>query len=158
MLGDGDAAWQVFNRINPISRTLNIDSARHYAREPYVVAGDIGTQDGVAGKGGWSWYTGAASWCWQLGVESILGLRPIVGGFSVAPALPQAWGGAELVIKSDQGDLHVTIADPTHRGRGQLELTVDGALVAGNYIWFPGNDNVSHVLVRILADISGEAP
>ena len=158
MLGDGDTAWEVFNRISPIRRSLDIDSARHYAREPYVVAGDIATQDRLAGKGGWSWYTGAASWCWQLGVESILGLRPIVGGFSVAPALPQAWGGAELTIKSGQGDLHVTITDPANLGHGQVELTVDGALVAGNCIWFPGSDKVSHVIVRILADILGEAP
>ena len=81
-----------------------------------------------------------------------------MGGFSVSPALPQAWGGAELVIKSGQGDLHVTIADPAHLGHGQVELTVDGALVAGNCIWFPGNDKVSHVIVRILADMLGEAP
>lgn len=149
MLGDGDAAWRVFDLISPIRRSLGSDSARHYAREPYVLAGDIGTQDAANGKGGWSWYTGSASWTWQLGVEGILGLRPIEGGFSVAPALPSAWGGAVLTIKSGQGDLHVTITDPENRGHGQVQLTIDGQSLPGNRIQFPGAGKLSQVLVSI---------
>ncbi|MFT6895935.1 MAG: cyclic beta-1,2-glucan synthetase [Paraglaciecola sp.] len=149
MQGDGDAAWRVFDLISPIRHSLDIDSARHYGREPYVLTGDIGTQDAADGKGGWSWYTGSASWTWQLGVEGILGLRPIEGGFTVAPALPRAWGGAQLTIKSGQGDLHVTITDPDHRGHGQVELTIDGEPVTGNRIQFPGAGKLSHVLARI---------
>ena len=29
----------------------------------------------IAGRGGWSWYTGSAGWMYRAGVESILGLR-----------------------------------------------------------------------------------
>lgn len=147
--GDGDTAWRIFDLINPIRRSLDIDNTWHYAREPYVLCGDIDTQESAQGKGGWSWYTGSASWTWQLGIEGILGLRPIEGGFSITPALPCAWGGGEVMIKSDQGDLHVTITDPNHIGHGQVELMIDKVPVKGNIILYPGAGELRHVIVNI---------
>lgn len=147
ILGDGDTAWRVFDLINPIRRSLDIDAAKYYAREPYVLTGDISAN----GKGGWSWYTGSASWTWQLGIEGILGLQPFAGGFHVEPALPRSWGSAELTLKSEQGELHVTIADPDHRGHGKVTLTVDGKPAQGNRIQYPGAGKISHVIASISA-------
>jgi len=151
MLGDGDSAWQVFDRMNPIRRAGDVTSARHYAREPYVLTGDIYAHNANDGKGGWSWYTGSASWSWQLGVESILGLRAVANGFRIFPALPPAWGGAKIMIKSAQGNLQVTIEDPEHRGHGDVELTIDGVGVTGNSMCFPGAGQLSQVVARIVA-------
>ena len=39
--------------INPASHDRNV-----YKTEPYVIAGDVY----MTGRGGWSWYTGSASW------------------------------------------------------------------------------------------------
>jgi hypothetical protein len=43
--------------------------------EPYVVAADVYSVSPHAGRGGWTWYTGAASWMYRLIVEFLLGLR-----------------------------------------------------------------------------------
>ena len=149
LLGDGDTAWRVFDLINPIRRSLNIDSARHYAREPYVLSGDIDTQDSANGKGGWSWYTGSASWTWQLGIEGILGLRALEGGFIIAPSLPREWGGAQVTLKSDQGELHIIIDDSDKIGHGKVKLTIDGEPVSGNRIEYPGAGKLSHIIASI---------
>jgi|GEM_PF-3070941 len=39
---------------------------KKYQREPYVLCGDIYDANGLRGHGGWSWYTGAASWYLRL--------------------------------------------------------------------------------------------
>jgi cyclic beta-1,2-glucan synthetase len=57
-------AWQVFNRMSPVRRAADSGSAAHYAREPYVLCGDISTQGVHQSRGGWSWHTGSASWAW----------------------------------------------------------------------------------------------
>jgi cellobiose phosphorylase len=44
-----------------------------YKVEPYVVAADVYTADGQLGRGGWTWYTGSASWMYRVGLEAILG-------------------------------------------------------------------------------------
>ena len=39
------------------------------------MAGDVYTAPPFVGRGGWSWYTGAAAWMYRAAVEAILGLR-----------------------------------------------------------------------------------
>jgi cyclic beta-1,2-glucan synthetase len=51
----------VAKRINPF-QNLEFSKFARYRREPYVLCGDVYTADGKRGHGGWSWYTGAASW------------------------------------------------------------------------------------------------
>src|SRR3546814_12752253 len=43
------------------------------------------------GRGGWTWYTGAACWLYRLIVESLLGLRREAGRLHIAPCLPAEW-------------------------------------------------------------------
>jgi cyclic beta-1,2-glucan synthetase len=147
-------AWQVFDRISPVRRAADSQGAAHYAREPYVLCGDISTQGEHQGRGGWSWYTGSASWAWQLGVTGILGLRPCPEGFRLDPCLPKAWGGAKLRVDCGQGILHIEIEDPQHVGRGLLTLTIDGKAVTGQRISFPGAGRQS--LVRACLGLAGQ--
>ncbi len=39
---------------------------RRYQREPFVLCGDISGAEGAKGRGGWSWYTGAAGWYFRF--------------------------------------------------------------------------------------------
>ena len=88
-LGDGDTAWRLFDIINPIRRAATKIDAERYAREPYVLTGDVSALESKEGLGGWSWYTGAAGWSWQLGVEGILGLQLVAGAIQIDPCLPK---------------------------------------------------------------------
>ncbi len=149
-LGNGDDAWQVFDIINPIRRTQTHDAARRYAREPYVLAGDVYGPGQNIGLGGWSWYSGAAGWTWQLGVEAILGLKMENGALRVSPCLPRDWGHAQAQIASPKGVLVIVIDDPDKLGSGALTVTVDGRRHdAARPVTFPGKGKTRKVIVRI---------
>ncbi len=56
--GRAEEAWRVFQMLNPVSHALSREDADHYRVEPYVVAADIYGEGALAGRGGWTWYTG----------------------------------------------------------------------------------------------------
>lgn len=148
---DGDGAHRVFDIINPIGRTSTPQDAEQYLREPYVLAGDVSGIGSQTGQGGWSWYTGAAGWALQLGVSGVLGVTPENGALRLDPCLPTAWGGASIVLASEQGRLEITIKDPDHLGHGHSEITLDGQRLAAPLVSFPGRGKTSLVVVTLRA-------
>lgn len=67
-----------------------------YLAEPYVLAGDVCTAEGQAGRGGWSWYTGAAGWYYRTVQEELLGLTMREGVLHIRPRLPKKWDGCQI--------------------------------------------------------------
>jgi cyclic beta-1,2-glucan synthetase len=65
------------------------------------MAADVYTQPPYVGRGGWSWYTGAAGWLHRAAIESILGLDLRADLLTVSPCLPSDWPQAELVLRRD---------------------------------------------------------
>ena len=59
---DGDRAFELFQMLHPITHADNPEQVEIYNVEPYVVAADVYTAKGHLGRGGWTWYTGSASW------------------------------------------------------------------------------------------------
>lgn len=148
-LGDGDAAWQVFDIINPIRRADKREAADLYRREPYVLPGDVSALASREGQGGWSWYTGAAGWTWQLGMEGILGVRIESKAFTIDPSLPRQWRKARVVLNRPDGTVIVTIDDPQGVGHGVKWIKAGGRTVKGNKIGFPGPGRTLKVTVRL---------
>lgn len=136
-IADADSAYEIFNMINPVSRTTDRDGVMQYAREPYVVCADIGGQSSYAGRGGWSWYTGAAGWGYQLAVHGILGIHYSSGGVRIAPRIPHNWSNVDIRLKQDQAELHVIIDKSDKESNGIVLITVDGVTVEGNEFVFP---------------------
>ena len=62
-----------------------------YKVEPYVVAADVYTAEGQLGRGGWTWYTGSASWMYRVGLEAILGFTKRGDTLPIDPRVPAAW-------------------------------------------------------------------
>lgn len=127
-MGDGAGAKAVFDRINPIVRSRNREAAARYRTEPYACAADIGGVAPHHGRGGWTWYTGAAGWTFRLGVESILGLRLVEERLAIAPCLPPEWPGAEAVVRRGSGAIRVEI---TGGGSGPWVIEAEGRRVEG---------------------------
>jgi cyclic beta-1,2-glucan synthetase len=146
---DGDTAWQLFDIINPIRRSSTKADAERYEREPYAVAADVSALTTKPGLGGWSWYTGAASWSWQLGVEGILGVHLVAGALRIDPHLPKNWGGANMVLRSTQGVIYLTIEDPEHLGSGVKWIKLDGERLRGSTVRFPGENRTCEVVVKV---------
>ncbi|MBR2900750.1 MAG: DUF3131 domain-containing protein [Clostridia bacterium] len=70
---------------NPATHNSNKENTQKYKTEPYAVAADIYSGE-FAGRGGWSWYTGAASWYYRIMLEYVLGIR--LGNNKILSALP----------------------------------------------------------------------
>jgi cyclic beta-1,2-glucan synthetase len=126
-VGDGARAERIFRLLNPILKTPSAEDAERYRVEPYVVAGDVYGVSPLVGRGGWTWYTGAAAWMWRLGVEAILGLRRKDGGLQVDPCIPPHWSGFEARLRLGAQECHVIVDNSSGTGRGVLSMTLDGA-------------------------------
>jgi cellobiose phosphorylase len=79
--------------INPITHSRDADAVRRYRVEPYVVAADVYSTPPHVGRGGWTWYTGAAGWMYRVSVESVLGLHLAGTRLRIAPSIPANWPG-----------------------------------------------------------------
>jgi cyclic beta-1,2-glucan synthetase len=95
---DPDVAYRYFKYLSPAHRAQHATHGLAYAIEPYVVAGDVYTQAPYVGRGGWSWYTGAAAWLHRAAIESIFGLQFGARELSFTPCLPTHWPRAELSL------------------------------------------------------------
>jgi cyclic beta-1,2-glucan synthetase len=145
-----EKAYALLNMINPAGRSDDHAKAEHYRLEPYAVAGDISAGEQHAGRGGWSWYTGAAGWAWQLATRSILGLQQSDGRLVVNPCIPPTWGGFSATLRVGGGLVSVKVEDPQGLGCADVELTVDGKTHAGNAIVLPKNGETVELRVRIV--------
>src|SRR5690606_8226170 len=100
--GDGDRAYGILHLLNPLERTRTRGDVERYCVEPYVLAADVYARPPGVGRGGWTWYTGAAAWTWRLAVETILGLRRRAGALEVTPCLPTHWDGFEAWVREGE--------------------------------------------------------
>ena len=101
---DRDAAdqpYRYFTYLSPAHRAQHARWGPAYGLEPYVMAGDVCTQPPYVGRGGWSWYTGAAAWMHRAAVESIFGLQIDATTLRLQPALPGAWPQARITLRRD---------------------------------------------------------
>jgi cyclic beta-1,2-glucan synthetase len=106
-MGDGDKAAELFSLVNPINHARTAAAAERYKVEPYVVAADVYSVAPHVGRGGWTWYTGAAGWMHRAGVEGILGICREGEWLLVCPRIPAHWPGFEATITL--GASHVDI-------------------------------------------------
>jgi cyclic beta-1,2-glucan synthetase len=125
--GSAERAWRNFTWLSPAHRTADPLQGANYGLEPYVVAGDICSQPPYTGRGGWSWYTGAAGWLHRAAIESIFGLQLGVDELSFVPCLPPHWPQATLTLKRDGHRLHFL-----------LQRDRNGARPPGHEVLLPG--------------------
>ena len=150
-LGSGDEAAEFFHMLNPINHgRTNADVVR-YKAEPYVMAGDVYGRAPHAGRGGWSWYTGAAGWMYRAGVESILGLRRRGDTFIVDPCIPSSWPEYGITWQFQETRYEIAVSNPARRCRGVATATLDGAAVNAGSIPLV-NDGQIHKLLIVLGD------
>lgn len=89
--GRTDMAYFLYSLINPIHRTSTLADVLKYKVEPYCIAADIYSNPQHPGRGGWTWYTGSASWAYKTGIENILGLHKEGDKLSLHPCIPSDW-------------------------------------------------------------------
>ena len=109
--GRYDMAYFLYSLINPIHRTQTLADVLKYKVEPYCIAADIYSNPQHPGRGGWTWYTGSASWAYKTGIENILGIRKQGTHLTLDPRVPTEWqqftiryryGSAMYIIKYER--------------------------------------------------------
>ena len=130
-LGDGDKAGQLFSMLNPIHHGSTRADIQRYKVEPYVMAGDIYAAAPHIGRGGWTWYTGAAGWMYRAGVEWILGFRLRGTTLFMDPCIPRDWPEFDLSFRYHSARYDVQVENPNHVSRGVQSVEVDGKPVRG---------------------------
>ncbi|MGA3293525.1 MAG: glucoamylase family protein [Candidatus Acidiferrales bacterium] len=149
-LGDGDKACQLFRMLNPISRASSRASMQRYKVEPYVVAGDVYAEPPHIGRGGWTWYTGAAGWLYRAGLEWILGFR--MGGmtFSIDPCIPRNWPGYSIEFRYHSATYQIRVDNPSRVSRGVALTELDGKVLPGSVSVPLSNDGAVHQVHIVL--------
>lgn len=124
--GDGDRAMRLFQMINPITHTITREDVNTYKVEPYVVAADVYTAEGHVGRGGWTWYTGSASWLYRVGLESMLGFSKRGDSLVFDPCIPSSWKEFTLDYRFGSSVYRVLVSNPLGVQKGVASVTVDG--------------------------------
>jgi len=123
--GDVERAWELFSLLNPIHHGDTEAAIATYKVEPYVVAADVYTNPEHPGRGGWSWYTGAAGWMYRLALESLLGITLAVDHLRVEPLLPKGWGGFVVNYRFRSSTYRIRVHGPREGGMGCESMRVD---------------------------------
>jgi cyclic beta-1,2-glucan synthetase len=129
--GNGDRAFELFQMLNPLTHGRTPEEVARYKVEPYVVAADVYTADGQLGRGGWTWYTGSASWMYRVGLEGILGLVKRGDRLFVEPRAPTAWREYSIEYRYGGSLYVITVHNEKCGARRESRLTIDGRSADG---------------------------
>jgi cellobiose phosphorylase len=124
--GDGDRALELWNLINPVYHATTPADAQHYKVEPYVVCADVYGAPPHTGRGGWTWYTGSASWLYRVALEAILGFRLQGNRLKIEPCIPRGWAGYQMTYRFGAATYRILVDNAAGTGRGVRSVTVDG--------------------------------
>ncbi|HXT20398.1 MAG TPA: hypothetical protein VN923_06590 [Thermoanaerobaculia bacterium] len=149
--GSGDEAVELFHLLNPINHARTAGDVERYKAEPYALAGDVYSHPQHAGRGGWSWYTGAAGWLYRAGLESILGLLRQGSTFAVEPCIPASWPAYSIVWRHGRTRYEIAVENPQRRCRGVASAELDGARVDPAAVPLV-DDGRTHVVRVVLGD------
>ena len=130
LAGDGDRAGELFAMLNPINHASTHAGSNTYKVEPYVVAGDVYSTPPHTGRGGWTWYTGAAGWMYRAALESILGFHLRGTRLRIEPCIPRNWNGFTINYRRGTTFYRIEVQNPHGVSRGVAELVFDGKVVA----------------------------
>jgi cyclic beta-1,2-glucan glucanotransferase len=125
-LGEGDRATDLFDLLSPIHHATNRADVHTYRVEPYAVAADIYSEPPHAGRGGWTWYTGAAGWLHRAGLEWILGFRKRGATLRIDPCIPRRWAGFAITYRHGSTVYRITVENPKGVCRGVSRVSLDG--------------------------------
>lgn len=132
MLGFGDKALELYRMINPIEHARTKEASKKYKVEPYVIAADVYGAGNLIGRGGWTWYTGSASWYYKAGIEYILGLKVENGYLKIDPCIPKDWTQYQIQYKWGESVYWINVKNLSHVNRGVKKVLLDGNEVENN--------------------------
>lgn len=153
--GDGDRALELWNLINPVYHATTPAEAQLYKVEPYVVCADVYGAPPLTGRGGWTWYTGSASWLYRVALEVILGFKLRGNLLQIEPCIPRGWANYEMTYRFGTATYRIRVENSAGKSRGIRSILVDGNPMPDGMISLH-DDGKAHE-VRVDMGSSGES-
>ena len=148
--GDDDRAFALFQMLNPLTHTDTAAGVARYKVEPYVVAADVYTSPSHVGRGGWTWYTGSASWMYRIALETILGFHKTGDTLRITPHVPAAWSGYQISYRFGRSRWEIDV-QTSHSTVPGGTVTVDGVLSGDGAIALFDDGRTHRVVVLLEA-------
>ena len=148
MLGFGDKGTDLYRMLNPIEHTRTKEAAKKYKVEPYVVPADVYGASNLAGRGGWTWYTGSSSWFYVAGIQYILGMNIINNVLSFNPCIPKTWKEFNIKYKYGESLYNINVKNPNGKNSGVTKVVIDGNELENN-INLDGSGKIFNVEVEM---------
>ena len=134
--------------INPIEHSRTKDASNKYKVEPYVIPADIYGAGNLAGRGGWTWYTGSSSWFYKAGIEYILGLKIENGYLKIDPCIPKDWKEYSMQYKWENSVYTIKVSNPNNKNTGVTKVLLNGIEVE-NKIKLDNSNRIYHIEVMM---------
>ncbi|HEV8133951.1 MAG TPA: hypothetical protein VGP85_04715 [Pyrinomonadaceae bacterium] len=152
--GYGDRAVRLWNLINPVYHAATADDVQQYKVEPYVACADVYGAWPHTGRGGWTWYTGSASWLYRVAIETILGFQLRGETLRFDPCIPPSWPRFELKYRHRSTTYLILVDNSAGSGRGVRSIELDGQLLPNNSVPLTDDSKSHDVRVQLgLTDI-----
>ncbi len=132
MLGFGDKAFELYRMISPIEHSRTKEASNKYKVEPYVIPADIYGSGNLVGRGGWTWYTGSASWYYKAGIEDLLGLKIEQGYLKIQPCIPKDWKEYQIKYIWKETVYDIVVKNPN--GKNVIENETSKVFLNGNQV------------------------
>ncbi len=146
-LGNGDKAFELFEMINPINHARTNIELGIYKTEPYAMAADVYGCRPHIGRGGWSWYTGAAGWMYQAGLNSILGFNKKGSDLIIDPCIPKRWHQFSIQYTFEGTTYDIQVSNPEGISRGVVYIKMNGLELSDGKIPMVGGQGIQRVEV-----------
>ena len=134
--------------INPIEHSRTKDAAKKYKVEPFVIPADIYGASNLAGRGGWTWYTGSSSWYYVAGIEYILGMKIHENILSFEPCISREWKEYSIRYKFKDSIYNIKVSNPSAKNTGVVKVMVNG-IETENRIVLDGSGKIFNVEVEM---------
>ncbi|MDQ3814400.1 MAG: hypothetical protein M3347_10665, partial [Armatimonadota bacterium] len=145
--GDGNQAVRLLKMLNPVEHAREPDQVARYKVEPYVVAADVYSLEGHVGRGGWTWYTGSASWMYRVWIEEVLGFQMRGEHLVIDPTIRADWKEFKLRYRYRSAFYNILVENPDSVQHGVVWVEVDGERRTDNTI--PLRDDGANHAVRV---------
>lgn len=148
-LGQAERAHELFELINPINHSDILAKAIRYRVEPYVIVADVYSTSPHNGRGGWTWYTGSASWMYRLGVERLLGIDLFGDHLEINPCIPKDWKTYQINYRFGKSMYHVRVENPNGETCEVASIELDGRKISNGQIPLQDDGKVHEIVVKM---------
>ena len=148
LLGFGEKAVEYYKMISPVEHARTKEGVHKYKAEPYVIPADIYGRENLAGRGGWTWYTGSSSWMYEACLKYILGFTIKDGRIlQMNPHVPKDWKEYSIFYQHGNSRYHIKVVQEGHRE--EQEVWVNGVKQEKPEVILQNDGRVYQVEVKI---------